>query len=240
MCKLNLSSLDLLFNDLPHPTKMSFPLMSLAPASPRPEAETEGEPFQTQPLQEVVEIDDDDCSVDAEITNLAVGVEIDVSVISSPTTVAPLSEELVPEEVMRPLSVAISLLSSYVKTLRFTDQQTTVSDFGTAYIRKFATYYHESKSILVLQGDPTKMPNSCKVSIPFIPLDGMSKSMACKAFFKELAAVTEKLQLSASEFYLKGKCLNNQARKKELIEIFAEAIPIFAEIILEEIEISSI
>ena len=224
---------------------MSVHLTSLAPASPRPEAETEEEPAPTQPLDVTAELDDDDdddvdSPVDAEITDLTVDAEIDLSAFSSPTTAAPLPEELVAEEVIQPLSAAISLLSSYVKTLRFTDQQTTVSDFGTAYIRKFATYYHESKSILTLQSDPTKTPNSCKVSIPFTPLDVISESMACKAFVKELTAVTEKLQLSANEMYLKGKCLNNRARKQELVEIFAEAVPIFAEIILEETEISSL
>ena len=64
--------------------------------------------------------------------------------------------------------------------------------------------------------------------------------MACKAFVKELAEATTKLQLSANELYLRGKCMNNKARKQELIEIFAMALPVFADFILEDVGISSI
>ena len=135
---------------------MSVPPTSVAPASLRSEAEDEEASVLTQPRNEVVLLD-----VDASETPTA-GV-IDLASVASPGTAPPPTEDIVPEESIQPLQAALTLLSSYTKTLHFTDQQDTVSDFGTAFLRKFATYYHESKSILVLKGDPTKTPNSCKV-----------------------------------------------------------------------------
>ena len=214
---------------------MSVPSTSFAPASPVHEAESEEVPVSTQPHEEVdLSFTNDDSDVNS-IVNGA------VDLTESPVKTAPPQiEDIVPEESVQPLAASLNLLASYVKTLRFKDQQDTVSDFGTAFLRKFATYYHESKSILVLQGDLTKTPKSCTVSIPFKPLDAISEGMACKAFVKELAEATAKLQLSANEYYLRGKCMNNKARKQELIEIFAMALPVFADFILEDVGISSI
>ena len=89
-----------------------------------------------------------------------------------------------------------------------------------------------------LSGDLTKTASSRKVSVPFSPLDVILEGMTCKAFIRELGAeATAKLQLSANEYYLKGKCLNNKARKQELIEIFATALPArsFADFILGDV-----
>jgi hypothetical protein len=207
---------------------MSVQPTSLAPTSPGPEAEPEEMSASTQPPYKEADFSVDSAAGNNSDDNdtMPVDITIDLTVDSPVKAALPQAEDLVSEESIQPLQAALLLLSSYMKTLRFKEQQDTFSDFGTAFIRKFATYYHVSKSILVLQDDLMKAPSSCKVSIPFSPLDAISEGMACKAFIRKLAEATAKLQLSAIEYYLKGKCLNNKARKQELIEIFAIALPV--------------
>jgi hypothetical protein len=75
---------------------------------------------------------------------MPVDITIDLTVDSPVKAALPQAEDLVSEESIQPLQAALLLLSSYMKTLRFKEQQDTFSDFDlprtTMYPRVFSSY----------------------------------------------------------------------------------------------------
>ena len=116
---------------------------------------------------------------------------------------------------------ATTLTASFVQMLQFEEQKPVFARHAKEYLSTFASYYQESKIILKAKSDSVYCPPNCRVTIPFQPLKRIQRGAACQALVNEITAATGSMNTAAGKLYLRGKVMNNDARKAELIEIFA-------------------
>ena len=152
----------------------------------------------------------------------------------SPLDTSPFAASLAPKERIAPLEAATRHIARFVQTLQFADQRSVFNECALAFIKTFATYFCELKNIVKAKGDIEYCPSCCTVNVPFQPLDRVKESPAYHAFATEVADITKKMKLQAGALHLKGRFLNNTARKEELFEILAKALPRFADFVLIE------
>jgi hypothetical protein len=131
-----------------------------------------------------------------------------------------------------PLDAATKHVVDFAQTLQFNGQRIAAVEIGKAYFKPFCEFYRESKNIIKAIDDPAYCPTSCVVKSNFQPLESIEKSQAYLAHKQTVAALIQNTKLELGALHLKGLVLNNNERKKQLLEIFAKALPRLAESIL--------
>ena len=106
------------------------------------------------------------------------------------------------------------------------------ADFAKRFINVYGEYFHERKRTIDMKSaSATPKLYSYSCVIPFQPLEQIKETLACTSLQLDITATTKRLNSKAGSLYLRGLLLNNDARKSEAIELFANALPEFARLI---------
>ena len=133
---------------------------------------------------------------------------------------------------MNPVEAGKQLIGRYTQMLPYKDLSTALNDFASKTLINFAEYYRESKSILRAKDDSTYCPASCKVNFSWKATERCMEDTAYQVFSSKKDAAIESMNLQIGKLELEGRVLNNEARKKEVIEDYARALAQFSHLVL--------
>ena len=132
-------------------------------------------------------------------------------------------------------------MDRFVQTLLFSDMRLAFSKWARRYLELFAKYYCESKTIFKAEKDRSHpSTRNCGCFFNFQPRERIKEDKAYKDLADEANELTSTTVLTLGSLYLKGLKLNNEDRKKELIETLSSAMADFASLVLLEHEMEGI